>query len=78
MLAEGHTVAATCFAVGFDSLPSFTTLFKRQTGQTPAAFQTDQMDRQREIDTRPLKFVPNCFAEARGWKEQQFSITEND
>ena len=38
-LKNGMTVAETCFAVGFESPSSFSTLFKRKTGVTPAAFQ---------------------------------------
>src|SRR5438045_8591237 len=38
MLARGETVACVCFSVGFDSISSFTTLFRRRTGRTPAFF----------------------------------------
>lgn len=37
-LKNGMTVTETCFAVGFESLGSFSTLFKRKTGQTPGQF----------------------------------------
>jgi len=48
---------------------SFTGLFKRRVGKTPAAYQSYEVERKAEIDTAPLKHVPNCFAEKRGWKE---------
>jgi len=38
-LADNLAVADVCFAVGFDSIPYFTTLFKKMTGTTPALFQ---------------------------------------
>ena len=69
LLRAGDTVAKTCFSVGFDSISSFTGLFKRRVGATPAAFQSRELTRQTEIETAPLKHVPNCFAETRGWKE---------
>ena len=69
MLASGETVAKACYSVGFDSITSFTGLFKRRTGQTPAAYQTKQMRKMDEIKSIPLKFVPNCFVKKRGWNE---------
>jgi AraC-like DNA-binding protein len=38
-LKEGMAVAETCYSVGFDSITSFTGLFKKMTGFTPYAFQ---------------------------------------
>src|ERR1700754_3837645 len=37
--ANGSSVINTCYAVGFESVSSFTGLFKRISGQTPAAYQ---------------------------------------
>jgi AraC-like DNA-binding protein len=37
-LRSGDTVSMACFSVGFQSIPSFTSLFKRQTGKTPAVY----------------------------------------
>ena len=38
LLANNEPVAAVCAQCGFESVPSFTALFKRSTGATPAAF----------------------------------------
>lgn len=38
-LAQGLGVRDTCFAVGFTSLGSFSSLFKKRTGLTPRDFQ---------------------------------------
>ncbi len=37
-LKNGMTVTETCFAVGFNSLGSFSTLFKNKTGKSPVEF----------------------------------------
>jgi AraC-like DNA-binding protein len=68
LLATQMAVTAVCYAVGFESVSSFTGLFKRVTGQTPAAYQAAQHRRMAEIANAPLKFIPNCFAEMKGWK----------
>jgi AraC-like DNA-binding protein len=61
LLATEAPVAQVCFSVGFDSISSFTGLFKRRVGLTPAAFQMRSRMRKEETSERPLKFVPNCF-----------------
>lgn len=44
-LINGMTVTESCFAVGFESLGSFSTLFKTKTGKSPAEFQKEQLSR---------------------------------
>lgn len=39
LLAHGHSVTSTCLEVGFSSLGSFSTLFTRRIGLSPAAYQ---------------------------------------
>ena len=63
LLSGEATVAAVCFAVGFDSITSFTSLFRRRAGMTPAAFRMATHERKQESLERPLKFVPNCFVD---------------
>ena len=38
LLKDGHEVSGVCFAVGFTSITSFTSLYKKMTGSTPAHF----------------------------------------
>jgi AraC-like DNA-binding protein len=68
LLKNGIPVTEVCFAVGFESLSSFTGLFKRRIGISPSAFQFQQQQIREQTTKAPLKFVPNCFAEAKGWK----------
>ena len=44
-LKKGMSVTETCFAVGFESLGSFSTLFKTKTGNSPSEFQNEQLSR---------------------------------
>lgn len=44
-LKNGMTVTETCFAVGFESLGSFSKLFKTKTGKSPREFQKEQVSR---------------------------------
>ena len=68
LLTENMTATQVCYAVGFESVSSFTGLFKRMVGQTPAVYQLQQQQKKSEIAHAPLNFIPNCFAEKKGWK----------
>jgi AraC-like DNA-binding protein len=67
LLAKGMQVSDVCLAVGFESVGTFTTLFKRIEKITPLVYQKRQMNRKAEIGKAPLKFIPYCFAEQKGW-----------
>lgn len=62
MLQDGRSVTEACFAVGFDSLGSFTGLFKRRTGLTPSEYQRQKLARKTQMQEEPLRFIPSCFA----------------
>jgi AraC-like DNA-binding protein len=68
LLTTNIPVTNVCYAVGFESVSSFTGLFKRITGHTPSAYQAFQHQRITDTANMPLKFIPNCFAEMNGWK----------
>jgi AraC-like DNA-binding protein len=68
LLITDMDVANVCYAVGFESVSSFTGFFKRMTGQTPAVYQLRQRKKKHAVAKTPLKFIPNCFAEQNGWK----------
>ena len=70
LLAKGSSVSEVCLMVGFLSNGSFTTLFKRTYGITPSSYQEQQIKLREELRTKPLKFIPNCFADAHGWSEK--------
>jgi AraC-like DNA-binding protein len=61
LLEQEVSVTEACFAVGFDSLGSFTSLFKRRAGVTPSEYQRQQLERKAEISKEPLRFIPGCF-----------------
>lgn len=67
LLKTNIPVGEVCYSVGFDGISSFTGLFKRLTGTTPSSFQIEQRNIKNRISTQPLGFIPNCFAEKKGW-----------
>lgn len=61
LLMKRDTVAEVSFAIGFESVTSFTGLFKKIVGVTPAVFQQQQHARRLNIAASPLRYIPNCF-----------------
>lgn len=45
LLISGMTVTEVCFAVGFESVGSFSSLFKRRNGKSPSQYQKEQLSR---------------------------------
>lgn len=67
-LQNETSVTETCLNVGFDSISSFTALFKKYTKLCPSEYQQQFESRKEQIANTPLQFIPNCFAEQKGWK----------
>ncbi len=72
LLGAGQSVSHACFDVGFESLGSFTMLFKRRTGLNPSLYRKKMIERTMAIKEQPLYFIPGCFAEQKGWKNSNF------
>lgn len=66
-LEAGLPVTEVCYAVGFESLGSFSLLFKRMSGLSPSAYLARRQAEKAEKTAAPLRFVPGCFAESNGW-----------
>lgn len=60
-LARGAAVTEVCFAVGYSSLGSFSSLFTRATGQSPRAWQRDVRTLISVPEQVPLLHIPGCF-----------------
>jgi AraC-like DNA-binding protein len=67
LLRLDMTVSEVCFAVGFDSLTSFSGLFKRNVGIPPSTYSLQQQRIKTQIIETPLAFIPNCFINQHGW-----------
>lgn len=61
-LAGGASVTETCLAVGLSSLGSFSTMFKRRTGASPAAWQRRARAWVPVVGGIPQLWIPGCFA----------------
>lgn len=69
LLRADKPVSEVCFLVGFDSLTSFSGLFKRTVGLSPSNYLIQQRQLKSQILKTPLAFVPGCYAYQNGWFE---------
>ena len=67
LLKTGATVTAACYLCGFESLGSFSTLFKRMSGITPQAYRLQHETLRLQVEASPFSFIPACFARQSGW-----------
>ncbi|GGB20439.1 helix-turn-helix domain-containing protein [Puia dinghuensis] len=67
LLNDGLPVTEVCYSVGFESLGSFSSLFKRVTGITPSTYLARQQALKAHQASAPLNYIPGCFAEKKGW-----------
>jgi AraC-like DNA-binding protein len=72
LLTERLSITEVCFSVGFDSVASFTGLFKRTVGKTPSAYQAEQHQHRADTIAMPLRHVPYCFAEKISYEKSNF------
>jgi AraC-like DNA-binding protein len=73
LLRADMQVTDACFLVGFESLSSFSGLFKRVVGVSPSDYLIKQRKIKAQILKTPLDFVPGCFAQKNGWLNGKFS-----
>ncbi len=55
------TVTEICWLVGFESMGSFSVLFKREMGCPPRSFRNIALQKRKQIQVSPRSFIPNCF-----------------
>ena len=66
LLRVNHPVKEVCFSVGFESISSFSGLFKRMVGLSPSVYLEQHQQIKALILKAPLRFVPGCFASKSG------------
>lgn len=63
LLAENKPVTEVCNEVGFESIGSFSVLFKKEIGFAPTYYRNMAWLKKQEEMNQPKKFIPHCFIE---------------
>lgn len=69
LLRNGTTVSDACFLVGFNSLTTFSGLFKKIAGESPSSYLARHKETKEKTRATPLAFIPGCYAYQHGWLE---------
>ena len=64
LLAENKTVSDVCNEVGFESLGSFSVLFKKEIGFAPTYYRNMAWLKKQQAKEQPKRFIPHCFIES--------------
>jgi AraC-like DNA-binding protein len=61
---EDVSVTEVCNNVGFESLGSFSVLFKKEIGFAPQYYRNMAFLKKQQAKEQPKKFIPHCFIES--------------
>jgi AraC-like DNA-binding protein len=64
LLTEEKTVSEICSEVGFESLGSFSMLFKKEMGFAPTYYRNMAWLKKQKEKEQPKAFIPHCFIES--------------
>jgi AraC-like DNA-binding protein len=63
LLAENKAVSDVCNEIGFESIGSFSVLFKKEIGFAPQFYRNMAYKKKMEQLAQPKKAIPHCFIE---------------
>ena len=64
LLAENKPVIDVCNEVGFESIGSFSVLFKKEIGFAPQYYRNMAWLKKQQAKEQPKRFIPHCFIES--------------
>ena len=64
LLSENMPITEVCNAVGFESLGSFSGLFKKELGFAPTYYRNMAWLKKQKAVEQPKAFIPHCFIES--------------
>jgi len=71
LLSQKVSVSDVCYQTGFQSIPTFSNLFKRHTGLSPKLFAKQAQNTLEKQRNQPLNYIPSCIAESYGWNKSK-------
>jgi AraC-like DNA-binding protein len=60
---EGISITDVCTKIGFESLGSFSSLFRKQSGHSPQYYRNIAWLKKKLAAEKPKRFIPHCFIE---------------
>jgi AraC-like DNA-binding protein len=71
-LAKDHrSITEICNHIGFESIGSFSALFKKEIGYAPRDYREKALEKEDRTKRQPRSFIPHCFIEACAAEDQK-------
>lgn len=64
LLSENKQISEVCSEVGFESLGSFSVLFKKEIGFAPTYYRNMAWLKKQQAKEQPKRFIPHCFVQS--------------
>ncbi|MBO9565804.1 MAG: helix-turn-helix transcriptional regulator [Niastella sp.] len=64
LLSQNKAVTDVCNEVGFESIGSFSVLFKKEVGIGPQHYRNMQLMKKQQAKAQPKTFIPHCFIQS--------------
>ena len=64
LLSENKQVSEVCSKVGFESLGSFSVLFKKEIGFAPTYYRNMAWLKKQQAKEQPKRFIPHCLIQS--------------
>lgn len=69
LLEQGHSATDSCYASGYQSVPTFSRAFKQRFGLAPAKYKGRHLAQAGHMQSAPMEHIPPCYAHWLGWPE---------
>ncbi len=66
LLSENKPISEVCNEVGFESIGTFSNLFKKEIGFPPTYYRNMAWLKKQQAQEQPKKFIPGCFIDSYG------------
>lgn len=64
LLSDNRPVSDVCNEVGFESIGSFSVLFKKEIGFAPTYYRNMAWLKKQQAKRQPKRFIPHCYIES--------------
>ena len=71
---QSLSIMDVCNSVGFESVGSFSGLFKKEMGLAPNQYRYRLISQKKKTSEFPAQFIPSCFADA--WSQDNSNNEE--
>jgi AraC-like DNA-binding protein len=66
LAGKDFTITEICNDIGFESIGSFSSLFKKESGYAPLNYRHRAWHKEQQVQEQPRSFIPHCYIDCCG------------